>query len=78
MVVLYQLFPLYPEERELEISKGLVHLVEQFHRLEVDLTIDLHRVNVATCSSGAGGVDQRGETNLNTPDWYELENDSDS
>jgi len=55
-VVIYLLFPLYPEERKMEMSRGLVHLVEQFDRLDIDLAVDLNRPNVATVSGLAAAV----------------------
>lgn len=46
-VRLYRMFPLYPEERELEAAEGIDALMAAFDQCDFDLTVDPHRPNAA-------------------------------
>lgn len=48
LIQLYTLFPLYPEERELELNKGLPALMRALDRSNISDVLDLNRPNVAT------------------------------
>ena len=45
-VQLYQLLPLYTEERALEISQGLPALLQALDRNNISWVVDLNRPNV--------------------------------
>ncbi len=47
-VQLYTLIPLYPEERKLEMDKGLPALFQGLDRHKIGKVVDLKRPNVAT------------------------------
>lgn len=44
----YELIPLYAEERDLELEKGLAHLFEEFETYMVGQVVEVGRINVAT------------------------------
>lgn len=46
-IQIYQMIPLYSEERDLEQRQGISALLEAFDRRGVSWTVDLHRTNVA-------------------------------
>ncbi|HZZ73287.1 MAG TPA: suppressor of fused domain protein [Pirellulales bacterium] len=43
----YTMLPLYPEERQFEMEKGIPALFQGFERHDLDRIVDLHRPNVA-------------------------------
>jgi uncharacterized protein len=47
-VIIYVMFPLYPEERELGLSKGVNKLVDRFDKDDIEFVIDTSRPNVAS------------------------------
>jgi hypothetical protein len=44
----YELIPLYAEERDLELERGLAFLLEEFEAYGVGQVVEVDRVNVAT------------------------------
>lgn len=52
LVVLYSMFPLYSEERDLEKAEGMASLLGRFQEHELTLVVDPARVNVATAAEG--------------------------
>jgi|GEM_PF-89211 len=47
LISFYQLFPLYQEEMDLKLKRGLEELEERFQQREVGFVLDTSRVNVA-------------------------------
>jgi hypothetical protein len=41
------MFPLYTQERDLELAKGPLHLLETFERMGIGTTVDINRPNAA-------------------------------
>ncbi len=52
VVQVYTLFPLYEDERQLEISQGLPELFRRLEKFEVGRRVNLSRPSVASLSQG--------------------------
>lgn len=48
LVTIYSLYPLYTEERDLELSDGIMHLLEVLEEHDVPSWVDIERVNVTS------------------------------
>jgi hypothetical protein len=50
VVTFYTLIPIYTEERDLEVKKGIEHLIRLFRKRGVGFIVDINRPNVAKIS----------------------------
>lgn len=50
-VVVYSIYPIFTEERDLERSKGTAHLLRLFEQNAIDTIVNVNRGNVATLSA---------------------------